>query len=58
MGGDNRRHCACGDRDPPSRRARDRHLCGQWPCQDAFGSSCATQATRLTHPGGLGSDSP
>src|SRR4029453_8283664 len=31
MGGDNRRRCACGDRNPPSRRARDRHLCGRWP---------------------------
>src|SRR5258705_402643 len=37
MGGDNRRRAACGDRNPPPRRARDRHLCDQRSCHDALG---------------------
>src|SRR6267143_4399295 len=37
MGGNNRRRSACGDRNPPSRRARDCHLCDQRSCQDALG---------------------
>jgi hypothetical protein len=43
-GGDNRRRRACGDRNPPSRRARDRHLCGQWPCQERWGDHLEYEA--------------